>query len=312
MLDPCKAVGHYAVSSLFQDYPERSELYSYIVDREFSRTITSGKSRMATGRCRITSKITWESSEVEYTVVHPGDHNIRGGAKERRGDNQEQEMSLEIIRAFENGDLPAVIRLMDEYFGQSAFSLGSLFKDEQRKILGIILETANADLEELNLRAYERTEPIIRSMMNLDMAPSSSFRNIATAVVNSQLLRAVQSEDLNPDHIKEILEAAALWQAELNKEGLEYALRRKIETLAQKSLDNPGDLPSLRSLAAAVQITPKLPFTVNYYRIQNIYFELLRKEYPKLKASASGGDRNARLWAEEFRKLGTILSFRVD
>ncbi len=312
MLDLQKVAGHYAVSSLFQEYPRQSELYAFIVDRESHRVITSGKSELALGRCRITSRITGESSEAEYAVLHPADHNILAGVREWHEDQPELSKYPEMIRAFENNDLPLILRMMDEYFGQSTFSLNSLLKDEQQKILNIILKTANAELEESDRRTYERTAPLMRLLKNLGHPVPPSFRNIATTVIRSQLLQAFQAADFDPAQVEALLEAAALWQVGLDNEGFELAIREGMETLAQKVLAKPGDLPSMRSLEAAIQLTPKFPFAVNLYRTQNIYYELLRKEYPKFKASASSGDRNARLWTEEFRELGKKLSVKVD
>jgi alpha-amylase/alpha-mannosidase (GH57 family) len=312
MIDRQKVAGHYAVSSLFQDYPDRAELYSYIVDRDFSKILTSGKSRLAIGRCRITSKITWESSEVEFAVVHPGDHNISGGIKECNADSAGQENIPKIVLAFEKADLPAVSRLIEEYFGRSTFSLGSLFKDEQSRVLTMLLKSAKADLEELNRQAYERTGPLMRCLVDLGLKPPVSFHNIAEAVVNSQLLHAFQADDLNGDSVIPLLEAAAFWHVELDKEGLEYALRETIERLAQKSCNNPGDLQSLRSLAAAVQLAPKLPFTINFYRTQNIYYDLLKSGYPRIKTAAAKGDKTAKTWTDEFQDLAASLSIKVE
>ncbi|MBN1570494.1 MAG: DUF3536 domain-containing protein [Acidobacteria bacterium] len=312
MLDLHRVAEHYAASSLFRDYPQKSEFYSYSVNREFSKTVSSGKSRMIMGRCRITSSITGESSDVEYAALYPGDHSISGGVRECQEDRPGETIRLDMIRAFEKDDLQSVLRIMDEYFGESTFSLNSLFKDEQRRILSILLKSAGTELEELNCRAYERAEPIIRSLMNLDAAPSNSFRNIATAVINLQLLRSIQADDLNPDRVSALVEDAALWEVQLDKESLECAMREKIEKLAMDCLKNPGDLPSLKRFTAAVSMAAKLPFTTNFFRAQNICYELLQNEYPRLKASASSGDINAKAWTEEFRKLGTNLYVRVD
>jgi hypothetical protein len=59
-------------------------------------------------------------------------------------------------------------------------------------------------------------------------------------------------------------------------------------------------------------MTSKLPFTINLYRTQNIYYELLRDEYPVIKTAAASGDKNAQTWTEEFRKLGAKISVKVD
>jgi hypothetical protein len=244
--------------------------------------------------------------------VHLGDHNISGGVRDCRGGLAAPESFRDMIRAFDRGDLPAVFRTLDDDFGQSSFSLSSLFKDEQRRVLNILLNTANADLEDLNRQTFERTAPLMRFLMDLGLALPQSFRNVAGAVVNSQLLHAFQAENLNTDQIRDFLDASAFWQVDLDKEGLEYALRNKIEKLAQKSRDNPGDMQALKNLAAAVALAPMLPFMINFYRAQNIYYELLQNEYPQLKSAAAQGDKNAKSWTEAFRELGAKLSIKVE
>jgi alpha-amylase/alpha-mannosidase (GH57 family) len=312
MVDSRKAAGHYAVTSLFQDYPQQSELFSYIVERESSQLYTNGKSRLTIGRCRLTSKITWESSQLEYAVIHLGDHNIKGGVKEWQEAHSGPETVREMIRAFENGDFPQVFQIIDKDFGEASFSLDSLFKDEQRRILNEILKVANTELDKLTRQTFERTEPIMRCLLNFGRPISPSFRSIAETVLNSSLLQGFQEEVPDADKVKDLLESAAFWHVELDKEGLEYALREKIEKLAQKAYDNAGDLLSLRNLAAAVLLTPTLPFTVNFYQTQNIYYELLKIGYPKLKAAAAKGDKSAATWIEEFRDLAANLSIKVD
>ncbi len=311
-IDNPKAVGHYAVSSLFRDYPEQSEFYSYFIDRKCAKSFTSGESRLAIGRCRITSKITTESSELEYGVVHLGDHNIIGGARECKGEQSEQKIIREMSAAFLKADLPAVFRLIDDCFGPSVFSLQSLFRDEQRRILDVIVESVNTGLEELNRQAFDRTAPLMRFLTNLGLALPPHFRSVATAVINSRLLRAFRAGGLNPDHVTGLLETAELWHVDLDKEALDYALRGTIEKLAQASHSNPGDLPSLRGFAAAVRIAQRLPFQVNYYKAQNLYYDVLRNGYPGLRTAAERGDQASKTWIEEFRDLGSMLSIKVE
>jgi alpha-amylase/alpha-mannosidase (GH57 family) len=311
-VDREKAVGHYAVSSLFQDYPEQSDLYSYRVDRKQSKLITCGRSKLAVGHCRITSKITSEYSELEYGVVHLGDHNIGGGVREYTGSYSEQQTVKQMIDSFEKADLPAVFRLMDEYFGQSVFSLKSLFRDEQRRVLDIILKSTNADLEELNRQAFDRTAPLMRFLMDLGLALPPYFKNIATTVLNSQLRSAFQEEQPKANSILRLLETAEFWHVDLDKEGLEYALRSTLEKLAIEAHRLPENLSSLKRLASAVQLASKLPFAIHFYRIQNNYYDLLRNRYPDFKTAADKGDATAKSWVEEFKSLGTHLFIKVE
>jgi alpha-amylase/alpha-mannosidase (GH57 family) len=306
-----KVAGHYGVRSLFEDSPERSGFYSYNVDRQFSKTITSGKAKLAIGCCKINSQITGESSEAEYAVVHLGDGDIRGRTKACQGDGTGQMPVDEMTGAFEKSGFRAASPLLDAYFGPEEFSLDSLFLDEQLTALETMLKAANAGLEQSSRKAYECTAPLVRSLIKLGMEPPASFLGVAAIVTRSQLLHALQAEEFDLDDVLTFLEEAKSWQVELNKKELEAALREKIERLSTKSRDNPGDLPSLRSFAAAVDLASKLSFDINYYQTQNIYYELLKNGYPQLKLAAEKGDANAALWIEEFKDLGKKLSVRI-
>jgi alpha-amylase/alpha-mannosidase (GH57 family) len=312
IIDPFQVASHYAVRSLFQDLPESSDLYSFRVDRLNSRIMNFASSRLAVGRCRLSSRISLESSDLEYAVVHFGDHNIKGGVRE----SSEKDLTLNIAdtlnSALEKADLPSVSRLIDEYFGHSVFSLESLLRDEQQRILDISYGSAHADLEKLSQKTYELIAPLMRFLTELKLSLPAHFQNLAAAALKTRLIYELQSKTLNEDSIADLFKTAASWSVVIDKEELEAALRETIEGLAHESLRQPGNLDILKSLVAAVRIASTMPFTVNFYRTQNLYFDIRRNHYPNLKAIAEKGDKNAHAWIEEFKELGTMLSIREE
>jgi alpha-amylase/alpha-mannosidase (GH57 family) len=312
MVDRQKALGHYAVSSLFQDYPEKSEIYSYFVERECSKTLTSGRVKLALGRCKVTSKVTRESSRLEYAVFHLGDHSISGGVGEYANEEAGQKMIAEMSAAFERMDMPGVFRMIDEYFGQSVFSLKSLFRDEQRRVIDIILKTTNADLEQLNRQAFERTAPLMRFLMDLGLSLPPLFKHLADGAINAQMRHAFEAKELNREMIMDILDKAKFWTVDLDTEGLAYVLRETIENLARDAHEKPGDLESLKALVRAVKLARSLPFAVNFYRTQNSYYDMLKHSYAVQQKAAQGGNQKAQAWVQQFRELGTLLSFKVE
>ncbi|HSW39839.1 MAG TPA: DUF3536 domain-containing protein [Acidobacteriota bacterium] len=312
MIDKKGVAGHYAVSSLFHDYPEQSELYSYCVKRKVSRIMSGGGSKLAIGRCEIISRITTENSELEYGVIHLGDHNISGGACESTGEHSENPLFDEISAAFDRNDLPAVLQSIDGYFGRAAFSLRSLFCDEQLRVLDVLLRSVNTDLEALNRLAFERTAPLMRFLKDLGLALPPHFVAIATAVINARLQSEFRGGQPQQDRIAALLKEADFWHLDLDREGLEYAYRESLEKLAKKTRENPEDLTLLRTLTSSVQTAGTLPFVINLYRIQNYYYDLLTNRYPGMKLSADRRDGNALAWVETFRSLGRMLSFKVE
>ena len=73
-------------------------------------------------------------------MLHFGEHNLSGGVRKFPGEEAYQILVQEVTQAFSRADIPEVIRTLDRVFGRDIFSLKSLFRDEQRKILNQIFE----------------------------------------------------------------------------------------------------------------------------------------------------------------------------
>ncbi|MEE9265025.1 MAG: DUF3536 domain-containing protein, partial [Vicinamibacteria bacterium] len=142
MVDWGKVGAHYAVSSLFESYPEKSRVYCYDVEREDSHSFEAGKPKLVLGRAKLTSRITRASTVLSYGALHFGDHNVSAGVRKFVGDENYQNLLADVGEPFNRGDFPEVIRLFDREFGKSNYSLRSLFRDQQRKIVNLILKSA--------------------------------------------------------------------------------------------------------------------------------------------------------------------------
>src|SRR4029078_3790913 len=74
-------MAHYAVSSLFSEYPEQSMMYAYEVERLHDQVLESGHARLVLGQAKLTSEITREQFSATYGVLHFGDHNVNAGVR---------------------------------------------------------------------------------------------------------------------------------------------------------------------------------------------------------------------------------------
>ena len=142
-----KVGAHYAISSLFGEAPEGSMTYSFFVEREDYRSQQVGKTKMAVGRVRVTSSVTYETALLVFAVLHMGDHNLSGGVRWYQNPAAYETLVQEFQKGFSRSDFPEFIRAMDRSFGSSIYSLKSLFRDQQRHILDSILENTLAGAE---------------------------------------------------------------------------------------------------------------------------------------------------------------------
>jgi len=76
-----------------------------------------------------------------------------------------------------------------------------------------------------------------------------------------------------------------------------------------KQAAKPEDFEKMRHIVEAVALARSLPFPVDLWKVQNIYWEMLQNVYPAVKKKT--GDRAAADWVEAFVALGKQLSIRV-
>jgi alpha-amylase/alpha-mannosidase (GH57 family) len=186
IVDLPKVLAHYAVSSFFESYPQQAdeenppgmEIYCYTVACRDCRIVEAGKMKLAIGQAKVTSNITHDSVELSYGVLHFGDHNLTGGVRNYDATDYE-EMVQEVTEAFWRADLPEVIRLLDKHFLELTYSLRTLFRDEQRKILRRILGDSLESAEAAYRQVYENHAPLMRFLADLRIPLPRSFRTAA-------------------------------------------------------------------------------------------------------------------------------------
>src|SRR5207249_4698651 len=100
------------------------------------------RSRLVLGRAYIRPEITQESAAVTFGVLHFGDHHVNGGVRRFQSEAAYRLMAGETAEAYERGDFAEVIRVLDRHFGESTYSLASLFRHEQRKVIKQLLHAS--------------------------------------------------------------------------------------------------------------------------------------------------------------------------
>ncbi len=311
MVDLIKVAAHFAISSLFEEYGEQAEIYCYHIDLEDYRTFIAGKPKLVLGRARVTSVVTRESDVLSFGVLHFGDHNVNAGVRAYQSQEIYQTMFQELSQTFSTADFPEVIRLLDKHFGTATYSIKNLFRDEQRKVLDSILQSALAEIEAAYYQVYEHHYPPMRFLSELGTPIPKSFHSAAEFILNSELRRVVSSDTLDLERLRSLMDETQTWQVELDTEGLSYLLQRTLERMTARFVTNPGDIDFLKKVVAAAEMLPRLPFPVDIWRVQNLYHELIKSSYPEFHNRAQQGDESAMEWLRLFVSLGQQLSIRV-
>jgi alpha-amylase/alpha-mannosidase (GH57 family) len=311
MLDLIKVGTHYAISSLFEDYGEETSIDSYSATRVNYRSHRAGRVKLAIGQARIRSEITYESEKYSFGVLHLGDHNINCGIGPFLGQAAYKKMERDVCETFDRADFPETIRRLDNYFGASTYSITSLFQDEQRKVVNLIMEPTLNEAESTYAQFYEHHAPLIRFLKSANMPMPKIISTASEFVVNARLKRAFGEEVLGEQDIRWLLEEAQVVGVQWDTATLEYAFRLTLERMATRLLEFPWEFQRVHDVETAVSLLDELPFEVNTWKAQNIVYEVLEQIYPETLKEARRGNEDALEWSNHFKSVAEKLKLLV-
>jgi alpha-amylase/alpha-mannosidase (GH57 family) len=313
MVDRRSVAAHYALSSIFESYPEHAQVYCYSVDREDAAASEAGRVHMLVGRARIISEITTESEQFSYGTLYMGEHTMSAGVRPFRDDESYNTLKQQLADPFGRGDFAEVLRLLDRHFGGSTYSLRSIFHDDQRRILRVITKSTVGEAEAVYRQLYESHAGIMRFMSDLRMPLPNAYRMAAEFALNSVLRSLFEDpESLDVARVRGLLDEVRAYNLNLDGATLGYALKHTIRRLSERFMQDPYNAELLARLETAAGMARTLPFEVTVWRAQNNYYAMMHRYLAEMKKRADSGDAAAREWVDRFVALGRSLSMKVE
>jgi hypothetical protein len=298
---------HYAISSMFRSYPESGQLFCFDVRRDSYDVLSSGRGRFAVGRASVKSRITEETEEICFAVLHLGDQNLSAAVKRfRLEDETAWNAFLALAReSIRRANLPELIRQIDGYFGGTVYSLTSLFSDEQHRILTGILNQTLSEVEGSLMRIYEEHATLLDFLGEANVTAPPALAVTASFAINASLRRALEAETYETSEIARLLRRAEIDHVQLDAPLLGFTAdkRMKRAMVRLESAVEQQNLNVLQDTLAIAESVRTLPMEVNLWQAQNIWNDLLRR---------SDTTYWSREWREGFRRIGLALNIAVD
>ena len=312
MLDLMRVGAHYAISSIFDGHSESTAIYCYTVTRETYNLSEAGRLRLAAGRVKVVSDITWDQEYVCFAVLHLGEHNIIGGIRINVNDEAFSMMYRELTEVFDRGDISKVIRAMDKYFGANNYSLWHLFKDEQRKVLNHILRSTLDEAEASFRQIYEDNYGIMNFLHEVSYPLPSPLLAATEVILNTDIRKVLEEEKPDLDKLKQLISAVKRWTVNIDKPTLSFAANSMINTLSEKLNLNSNDLSIIETLEHTIRLLRLLALELDLSNSQNIYFCIGQTILSdKVKEREESKDEKAGEWLDAFYKLGHQLHVKV-
>jgi hypothetical protein len=317
---------HYAISSVFRGYPEEGSLFCFDVRRDMQEVFHSGRGKLAVGRATVSSRITTNTEGIRFAVLHLGDQNLSAAVKRHRPEEDAAFLGFveKVREATTRADLSEVIRQIDRNFtdegkeGSTTYSLTSLFVDEQRRIVQIILDSTLSEVER-SLRAIDEDHASLLHFLSLQQMPQpQGLALVAEFAINAGLRRALDGEPFDFDEVHRLIDRADVDKVQLDTPTLGFVASQRIKramVALELGFEDKQPLDSLSSpLDEAIRIADAfkhLPFEVNLWQAQNIWNSLLMRARDS-RNSPEGAVVWPDAWEERYKELGRLLWISVD
>jgi len=306
-LDLEQVAAHYAISSIFSSFAEETDLFCFRVWRNSYDVYTSGRGRLALGRVKIVGAVTGKQGGFSFAVLHFGDQNITAAVKAYEPEDAAafDAFAAEAAAHVQRADFPEVIRLLDRFYGHMDYSLTSLFTDEQRRIVQLILNSTLADIEISLTTIYEDHASLLHFLSQAGLPKPPALTLAAGFAINAGLRRALEADPIDQPLLRSFLSLARADQVPLETPTLSYLADQRMKRIMVELQMSSGSMDTLDRALSLGRLLAELPFDLNLWQAQNIWYEILRTSSYALTALLAE-DRPR--WDQDFSDLGACLS----
>jgi len=297
---------HYAVSSLFEKYPEELAFFNYLARTESFQRVKAGNHRLAYGRTRVRSIITHSEKHFSFAVLYLGQQNMLGSISTTMTAGAFEDMSAALSQAFHQNDLGETISLMQAHFQKPSFSIKHLFQDEKRKILRSIAEKSLSQAELAFREIYNDTYQLMLGMKQYQIPIPEVYLSAVAHVINQELVNALNSPNPSNANLQRLADEKKRWNIRFHDEAALQLRAGELIFDGLKKLNTSTAVEEINQLIQQVRTIEDMGLAPNYWKAQNHYL-MLFKQWRNGELVLSDAE-----WEKAFRKLGEKLRINTD
>ncbi len=208
-----RVLAHHAMSLIYRPRQERTGLYCFDLETLDQEVHARGASHLAVGRLRARSRITWNSAESCFVVVHYGGLDFHTVLRGMCDDECYARLKQQLFQVFGKGSLADLTELVLHDFSGASYRLDDLFLEEQRRIVGIILLDRVKEYQRTFAQLAGYDESALAILGRLHYPTPKPLLTAASAYLDEQVRQELQHLDM-PDalaHVRQFVERGHSW-----------------------------------------------------------------------------------------------------
>lgn len=311
IVDMIRVGAHYAIASLFENFPEQMNLFNFHANTKSRAYFQAGKQKLVVGHTEFQSYLTYEKIDISYTVIHLGEHHLFGGVREFISEAALEELREKVEEAFYKGDIPAIFEMMEQFYGTHKYSFWHLFKDEQRAIIEHVMGFTLKKTEGTINQMYEENFPLLHVFKEINMQVPRQLKQPVDMAINMKLINILKSKGSDLSAMRPILKAAKRVDAELDYVSLKYLADAKLSDLMRQLNEAPEDGVLIHNILDLLNIIKASNINPDFWEAQNIAFLMKKEKHGRLEQALHDGLETTGQWVTAFDELFETLNLKA-
>jgi alpha-amylase/alpha-mannosidase (GH57 family) len=284
-IDLDRILAHYAISLIYSERQDQARVYCYDVETLDQEVLSRGNTHLAIGRLRVRSRLTSNEAETCYVVVHYGGLDFHAALRKPLAPEDYEALKKQLLQLFQTDSLADVTALVIQEFKGEIYRLADLLVEEQRRIIGIVLQDRFVDYQQSLERFADPDEDLLYQLGRLHYPIPKPMRTAAALSFDHRILREILHLDTGEglQLIRHLLERGKVWGYQQDNELLGQALERELKGVLGE-LNASADLSALAAHAGfLLDAVALLDIRLSLWQLQN----QLLDAYTEMQASKS-------------------------
>ena len=302
VLDLSRVCAHGVMSSMLIDGrgSEERDIYCYKLKNLDLKSFGSGKFIMNMGKADVHSMITREKAFLQFASCYLGGLQLFCGVSAYIDETYYNRMLGELQAAFENHDVPEMVRKMDRHFGGRTFTLRHLFRDEQCTIVNNLIDDVLDVIIMTYEEFYDTHYPAMKLLNELNIPLPEAFRATVDVVLSGRLNEVLESANVDLEELTKICKEIKEWNVAIDRQRVSRIASDKINSLLESFKGHKEDLDLLLEAGQIIELLTQINVTLDLWEAQNTYFDIvtdiLRRNEPL-----------ETMFLDAMKKIGSLL-----
>jgi alpha-amylase/alpha-mannosidase (GH57 family) len=270
-IDLERVLAHHAISLLYRPRQDRVRVYCYDIESLDQEVHARGGNRVAIGRLRVYSLPTCESAEASFVVIHYGGLDFYTVLRRSRAAQEYEDFKVRLRQTYRTGSLADVTALVVREFEGDVHRVDDLFAEEQRRVIGIVLQDRFADYQRAFERLANQDEDVLNRLGQLHYPVPRPLRAAASDYLDHHLREEIARlrAEGSLERFRRLLERGKSWGYQPEREILARELADALGEVLQE-IGPEADLAGvLRRAGQLLEAASLLGVSLDLWRAQN-------------------------------------------